>query len=138
MKTFYLVFLAMISLSLSNCSRDDDNNSGDDNSVKQKLIGKWYFSDPSVYGYNYNNSFTFSSDDKVVYKYWAGTGSGNNFDSETGSFTIKDDKLTMVFPKTVSLTYVQKVIFISDKKVEFVKTGNASEEPFDGTYYKAE
>ena len=56
MKTFYLVFLAMISLSLSNCSRDDDNNSGDDNSVKQKLIGKWYFSDPSVYGYNYNNS----------------------------------------------------------------------------------
>lgn len=135
MKTIYFSLLALTLLTLNNCRRDDENS--ESGSIKQKLIGKWYFSNPNTYGYDYNNSFTFSSDNKVEYKYWAGTGSGNNFESEIGSYTINDDKLKMTFSKTATLTYVQKVNFISDKKVEFLKTENQNEQSYNGIYFKA-
>lgn len=135
MKKHVLLFLlfSIITISFS-CSRnDDDLNSS--NETRQKLIGKWYFSDPSVYGFSTNNSFTFTSDGKVTYTYWTG-GMNSDFDSETGTYTADGDKLTMIYPETVTLKFVQKVVFHSDKKVEFVDTGNPNEEPYDGTYYK--
>lgn len=135
MKKHVLLFLlfSIITISFS-CSRnDDDLNSS--NETRQKLIGKWYFSDPSVYGFSTNNSFTFTSDGKVTYSYWAG-GSGSGFDSETGTYSVEGDVLRMVYPQNVTLTFVQKVVFLTDKKVQFIETGKPNEEPYDGTYYK--
>ena len=42
----------------------------------------------------------------------------------------------MVYSQNVTLTFVQKVVFLSDKKVQFIETGKPNEEPYDGTYYK--
>ncbi len=132
-KTIFYSLLISILLVSFNCSRSDDSSSS--NETKQKLIGKWYFADPATYGYSTNNSFTFTSDGKVTYTYWEGGGSGG-FDSETGTYSIEGDVLKMVYPEVVTLTFVQKVVFLSDKKVEFVATGKPNEEPYDGTYYK--
>ncbi len=129
------LFLVLMTLTLfSSCSSDDSSSNGN-NEVYQKLLGKWYFSDPSVYGYETNNSFIFSSNGNVTYSYWTG-GASNDFDSETGTFSVEGDILTMVYPETVTLTFIQKVEFISDTKVKFIETGNPNEEPYDGTYYK--
>ena len=129
---FYSLLISILLLSFS-CSRDED--SGTSNETKQKLIGKWYFADPAIYGYSTNNSFTFTSDGKVTYSYWAG-GSGSGFDSETGTYSVEGDVLRMVYPQNVTLTFVQKVVFLTDKKVQFIETGKPNEEPYDGTYYK--
>lgn len=118
----------------TNCS-SDDNSSSQNNETYQKLIGKWYFDNPST-NPTVNNSFTFVSNGHVTYSYWTGT--GNNYDSETGNFSVNNDVLTMVFPETVTLTFVQKVMFINDNTVQFVAAEGSNEEPFEGTYYKSE
>ncbi len=133
-KTIFYTFLVAVLLLTFSCSSSDDDTSSL-NETGQKLIGKWYFDDPSIYGYTHNNSFTFTSDGKVVYRYWDGS-PGNNYDSETGTFTTDGDKMTMKFPATVTLTFIQKVVFVTDKKVNFVATGNPNEEPYDGDYFK--
>lgn len=120
-------------ITISSCTNSDDSTNSTSNPIEQKLIGKWYFKDPSTSPSN-NNSFTFNTNGKVTYSYWTGT--GTSYDSETGTFSTSGDKLTMVFPETVSLTFVQKVVFITEKKVQFIATGNPDEEPYDGTYYK--
>lgn len=125
--------MLMSSALLFNCSNDDDSSI--ENTSTQKLIGKWYFEDPKVVGYTTNNSFTFSKDKTVVYSYWSG-GKANEFDSEKGTYELKGYVLTMIFPKGVSLTYVQKVTYINDKKIEFTSTGNSNEQAYVGTYYK--
>ena len=129
---FYSLLISILLLSFS-CSREDDSSTSNEN--KQKLIGKWYFADPATYGYSTNNSFTFTSDGKVTYSYWAG-GSGSGFDSETGTYSVEGDVLRMVYSQNVTLTFVQKVVFLTDKKVQFIETGKPNEEPYDGTYYK--
>lgn len=133
-KTILFFMMLMFSAITFSCSSDDD--SSDNNEVYQKLVGKWYFQDPDVYGYDYNNSFTFSSDGNVTYRYWIGT--GNDFESETGSFNVSGDILTMTYPEGVELVFVQKVVFVSDSEVQFVEVEGSNEEPYDGTYYKAE
>lgn len=134
-RTIQFFMVLIFSAMTLSCSSDDD--SSNNNEVYQKLIGKWYFQDPSVYGYSTNNSFTFTSNNRVTYSYWRG-GSSTDFDSETGSFSVNGDILTMTFPEGVELVFVQKVIFINESKVQFVQAENSNEEPFDGTYYKAE
>jgi hypothetical protein len=136
MKQKFYFFAILLSLVFfTNCS--DDNSNSTSSPTEQKLVGKWYFSDPSVNGNNPNNSFTFTTDKKVTYRYWLG-GSGTSYDSETGTFSANGDKLTMIFPKDAVVTFTQKVVFLTDKKVQFVATGNPSEEPYDGTYYKVD
>ena len=135
-KTIFYSLLLAISLFIVGCSRSDDSDSGSKNETQQKLIGKWYFGDPAVYGYKTNNSFTFTSNGKVTYTYWAGGNSGE-FESETGTYKLNGDILTMVYPDKVTLTFIQKVVFKSDKIVEFKETGKSGAEPYDGTYYKA-
>lgn len=127
--------IAIMLLVVFSCSKDD-NDSSSLNETGQKLVGTWYFNDPSTSPTS-NNSFTFTSDGKVTYRFLTING-GNNYDSETGTFKVEGDKLTMVYPQTVSLTFVQKVVFVTDKKVQFVSTGNPNEEPYDGTYYKVQ
>lgn len=131
-KTFYF-FAVLLSLALfTNCS-NDDNSSSQNNVTYQKLIGKWYFDDPST-NPSVNNSFTFTSNGYVTYSYWTGTGS--EYDSETGTFSVTDDVMTMTFPETVSLVFVQKVVFINNNEVEFQPTGNSTEEAYEGDYFK--
>ena len=132
-KAFFYTLLASLLLFI-NCSKDEDDKATSPNLTKQKLIGKWYFADPAIYGYSTNNSFTFTSDGKVTYTYWTGTAS--DFDSETGPYSVEGDKLTMIYPENTVLTFVQKVVFVTDTKVNFEATGNPNEEPYDGTYYK--
>lgn len=127
----FLILIAIFSLVA--CSSDDDNSSNN-NEISQNLLGKWYFEDPTT-NPTYNNSFTFTADGNVVYSYWDGT-PGNNYDSETGTFSVEGDILTMVYPETVVLTFIQKVVFISENEVEFQDTGVAGEEAYEGTYYK--
>ena len=122
-------------LFLFSCSSDDNDDSTSSNEIAQKLVGKWYFTDPST-NPEINNSFTFTSNGKVTYSYWSG-GSGNNYDSETGTFSVKGDVLTMIFPDDVEAVFVQKVTFINDNTVKFVYAENSDEEPYAGTYYKA-
>ncbi len=135
--TFLVLSFLVLSFSCSkdSCSKDHDNESSL-NETGQKLIGKWYFADPSTNPIYNNHSFTFSTDGKVVYRYWPG-GSSTDLDSENGIFTVDGDKMTMIFPGKVTLTYVQKVVFISSTKVKFIATGNPNEIPYYGTYYKA-
>lgn len=125
----------MITLSLFTaigCSRDNGVDESTSANLKTKLIGKWYFADPAIYGTSNNNSFTFTTDNKVTYKFGSGAS-----DYENGTYSVDGDKLTMTYPQNVTLTYVQKVVFLTDTKVEFVATGKAGEEPYDGTYYKS-
>lgn len=130
-QTLTYTFLLSIFLLLASCSKDDDSPSL--NETGQKLIGEWSFDDPATQPIP-TSSFTFMSDGKVTYRFV--TISGNSYDSETGSFSVNGDKLTMVFPETVTLTYVQKIVFLTDKKMQFSSTGNPKEEPWDGIYYK--
>ncbi|MVO08561.1 hypothetical protein GOQ30_05220 [Flavobacterium sp. TP390] len=130
-KTFYfLVFISLVFF--TNCS-SDDNSSNQNNETYQKLIGKWYFDDPST-NPSVNNSFKFTSNGNVIYSYWTGT--GNEYDNETGTFSVSNDIMTMTFPENVSLTFVQKVVFINNDKVEFLATGSPSEEAYEGDYFR--
>ncbi len=130
MKKVLLVLIAV--LSFTACSNDsDDNNSSE---IETKLLGKWLFENPNNTP-TVNNSFTFTSDGKVIYSYWDG-GSGNNYDSETGPFSFNEDVMTMIFPEDVSLTFVQKVVFINDNVVEFEETGVSNENAYEGVYYR--
>lgn len=135
MKKIIYFFTVLLSLALfTNCSSEDDSPN-QNNETYQKLIGKWYFDDPST-NPTVNNSFTFVSNGHLTYSYWTGTGS--DYNSETGTFSVNNDVLTMVFPETVSLTFVQKVVFVNSNKVEFQPTDNSGEEAYEGTYYKLE
>lgn len=131
-KTFYF-FVTLFSLVFfTNCS-SDDNSSSQNNETYQKLIGKWFFDDPSI-NPTINNSFTFTSNGRVTYSYWTGT--GNEYDSETGSFSVNEDVMTMTFPETVSLEFIQKVVFINDNNVEFQPTGVSGQEAYEGDYFR--
>jgi len=128
-KLFYSLLALTLLFSFS-CSRDRDEQPS--NSTKQKLIGKWYFGDPAIYGTTgENHSFTFSNDNVVTYRF----GSQTTY-FENGSYTVDGDKLTMVYPDNVVVTYVQKVVFSGDSKVEFRPTGNPNEDAYEGDYYK--
>ena len=132
MKKTFFFFTMLFSLVLfTNCSDDDSTN--ENNETYQKLIGKWYFDDPDT-NPSVNNSFTFNSGGQVTYSYWTGTGS--EYDSEIGAFSVNDDVMSMTFPETVSLTFVQKVVFIGDDEVEFQPTGNSTEEAYEGDYFR--
>lgn len=132
-KSILLLVILSISLFTVSCS-NDDNSDSNSNQIYQDLIGKWYFENPST-NPTYNNSFTFSSNGNVTYSYWDGN-PGNNYDSETGTFSVDGDILTMEFPETVSLTFVQKVVFITADKIEFQSTGVAGEEAYEGDYFR--
>lgn len=129
---FYSLTLFLSVITISSCS-GDDSSSSQNNEVHQKLIGKWYFDDPST-NPSVNNSFTFTSNGHVTYSYWTGT--ANEYDSETGSFSVTGDIMTMTFPETVSLDFVQKVVFINDNEVEFQDTGVSGQEAYEGDYFK--
>lgn len=131
-KIIYFLLILITSLNFS-CSKEDDSSG--QNVIEQKLIGKWYFADPEIYGYATNNSFTFNSNKEVTYSFWTG-GSNNEFNSETGSFSVDGDILTMTFPDNVVLVFIQKVEFINDNKVEFLLAEGSGGEPYDGTYYR--
>lgn len=132
-KTILLLLFSLVSLVFTtSCSNDDSDNSS--NQIFQSLLGKWYFEDPST-NPTINNSFTFNSNGQVIYSYWEGS-PGNNYDSETGTFSVQDDILTMIFPENVSLTFVQKVVFINQNKMEFLPTGNPNEDAYEGDYFK--
>lgn len=130
MKKVLLVLIAISSFLA--CSSDDDNSNS--SKIETKLLGKWFFENPNN-NPTVNNSFTFTSDGKVIYSYWDG-GSGNSYDSETGTFSFDEDVMTMTFPEGVSLTFVQKVVFINDNVVEFEETGVSNENAYDGVYYR--
>lgn len=131
-KILLLCFLSFSLFTIS-CSSDDnsDNNS---NQIYQDLIGKWYFENPTT-NPTHNNSFTFNSNGNVTYSYWDGT-PGNNYDSETGTFSVDGNVLTMKFPETVLLTFIQKVVFITADKIEFQSTGVVGQEAYEGDYFR--
>ena len=133
-KIVSLIFLLLLSLFVFSCTDNDDDITSN-NEIVEKLKGKWYFEDPKEFGTAYNNSFTFDSNNKVIYSYWVGS-SENNFDSEIGKYEVKGDVLTMNFDEGVSLKYVQKVKFISSTKVEFSQVPNSTEQPYKGIFYK--
>jgi hypothetical protein len=118
MKTILkFTFIFLITLLLNSCSSDDSNN---DNlsELETQLLGKWYFGNPQIVGLETNNSFTFNSDGQVIYSYWSG-GADFDFLTETGTYSFSGDIMTMVYPEGVTLTFVQKVVFINNNVVEF-------------------
>lgn len=132
-RTLYL-FIVLMSLTIfTNCSDDDKTTNNTNNEVYQKLIGKWYHDSPEP---EYNSALTFKSNGSVIYTYW--TGNSNNYDTETGTFNVDGEIMTMVFPQTVTLTFVQKVVFINNNQADFQPTGNANEEAYEGMWYRDE
>ncbi len=126
-------FLALIAILLfTACSSDDNVNNSSD--VESQILGKWLFDNPNT-NPSFNNSFTFTSDGNVTYSYWDG-GQGNNYDSETGTFSFNGDIMTMIFPEGVSLTFVQKVVYINNNVVEFQSTGVSGENAYEGDYFR--
>ena len=132
-KSIFVLIILSISLFTTSCSNDDSSDSNT-NQIYQDLIGKWYFENPTTNPIH-NNTFTFTSNGYVTYSYWDGF-SGNNYDSETGTFSVEGNVLKMVFPETVTLTYIQKVVFITADKIEFQSTGVTGEEAYEGNYYR--
>ncbi len=125
------IFLVLIAISvLTGCSSDDDNLS----EIETQLLGKWLFENPNN-NPTINNSFTFTSNGSVTYSYWDG-GQGNNYDSETGTFSFNGDVMTMIFSENVTLTFVQKVVFINGNVVEFQPTGVSGENAYEGDYFR--
>lgn len=130
MKTILkFTFTVLLLIIITSCSSDD----GDTNELQTQLIGKWLFENPNS-SPDINNSFTFTSSGNVIYSYW--TGSETNYDSETGTFSFDEDIMTMVFPDDVSLTYVQKVVFINDNTIEFQSTGVSGDNAYEGVYFR--
>jgi hypothetical protein len=132
-KTIYFLSITLLIIT-SSCSSDDDSPNSN-NEIYQSLIGKWFFDDPSTNPID-NNSFTFTSEGNVTYSYW--TSSGVEVVNETGTFSVDGEILTMVFPENVELTFIQKVVFINDNKVEFQPTGNSGEDAYEGDYFRAD
>lgn len=128
MKNTFLVLIAIFALTA--CSSDDDSTSG----IESQLLGKWLFENPNN-NPTVNNSFTFNSNGSVTYSYWDG-GQGNNYDSETGTFSFQEDVMTMIFSENVTLTFAQKVVFINDNVVEFEPTGVSGENAYEGDYFR--
>lgn len=125
-------FLALIAIFLLlSCSSDDSNNLSE---IETQLLGRWLFENPNN-NPAINNSFTFTSEGNVTYSYWDG-GQGNNYFSETGTFSFNGDVMTMIFPEDVSLTFVQKVVFANDNVVEFQSTGISGENAYEGDYFR--
>ncbi|NDI98343.1 hypothetical protein GWA97_04575 [Flavobacterium sp. LaA7.5] len=131
-KALYFFSILLTLVVFTNCSNDDDS-SNNNNETYQKLIGKWYHDTPDP---EYNSALTFKNNGQVIYTYW--TGNGNTYDNETGSFSVEGDVMTMVFPETVTLTFVQKVVFVNDDKADFQPTGNPNEEAYEGFWFRAE
>ncbi len=128
------IFLALIAIFLfTACSTEDNDNSLNDE--QSQILGKWFFDNPNN-NPSWNNSFTFNSNGNVTYSFWDGVDGSNNYDSETGTFSFEGDIMTMVFPEGVSLTFVQKVVYINDNVVEFQSTGVTGEEAYDGDYFR--
>ncbi|HIP33662.1 MAG TPA: hypothetical protein EYG89_02785 [Bacteroidia bacterium] len=129
-KTIYFLSITLLIIT-SSCSSDDD--SSNNNETYQNLIGRWYFDNPNNNPID-NNSFTFTSEGNVTYSYW--TSSGVEVVNEIGTFSVDDEIMTMIFSEGVTLTYVQKVIFINDNVVEFQPTGVSGENAYEGDYFR--
>ena len=127
MKKLLLVLISIFALTA--CSSDDENLS----EIESQLLGKWFFENPNN-NLNTNNFFTFASNGSVTYTYISLE--GNIYLSETGTYSFNGDIMTMIFPDSVSITFVQRVVFISDNLVEFVPTGVTGENPYDGDYFR--
>lgn len=128
------IFLALITVFVfTACSTDDNESSSSE--VESQILGKWLFDNPNS-NLSWNNSFTFTSDGSVTYSFWDGVYGSNNYDSETGTFSFDGDIMTMIFPEGVSLTFVQKVVYINDNVVEFQSTGVSGENAYDGDYFR--
>lgn len=132
MKT--ILKLSMMLLTLVMACSSDDNSDSNSNEIQTQLLGKWFFENPNN-NPTINNSFTFTTEGNVTYSYWDGTPQ-NTYDSETGTFSFNGDIMTMIFPEDVSLTFVQKVVFINDNVVEFLETGVSGENAYDGDYFR--
>lgn len=132
-KTMKKIFLLLIAiLSFTACSNEDDNSALSE--LDTKLLGRWLFENPTN-NPSINNSFTFASDGSVTYSYWDGN-SGNNYLNEMGTFSFTGDVMEMTFPEGVSLTFIQKVVFVNDNVVEFQPTGISGENAYEGDYFR--
>lgn len=132
MKSILKFSLLVLSIALvSSCSSDDSDNN--QNEIQTQLLGKWLFENPNN-NPTVNNSFAFTTSGSVTYSYW--TGSGNNYDNETGTYSFNGDVMTMDFPENVNLTYVQKVVFLGENVVEFQSTGVSGENAYEGDYFR--
>ncbi|KJD33977.1 hypothetical protein PK35_04370 [Tamlana nanhaiensis] len=120
---------ALLLILVASCSTSDDST----NEIETQLLGKWLFENPNN-NPSVNNSFTFNPNGNVTYSYW--TGSGNNYDTETGTFSFNGDIMTMDFPENVNLTYIQKVVFLGDNVVGFQPTGISGENAYEGDYFR--
>ncbi len=125
-----MLFL-LVSLTFS-CSSDSDSNS-ELNQNAEKLLGTWGTLDSQDTFYK---KFTFRNDLKAEYYTYPG-GSQPELE-EVGTWSMDGDILTMSFPETIELTFVQKVVFTNDTQVKFNSTGVSGEEAYSGTYYKQE
>ncbi len=134
MKSFFNLSILLLSIVILGCSSSDDGN--DTNQIDSQLLGQWYFGNPLLVGLETNNSFTFNANGEVIYSYWSG-GADFDFLTETGTYSFEGDIMTMIFPEDVTLTFVQKVVFINDDVVEFQSTGVAGENAYEGDYFRA-
>lgn len=129
MKKSILLFVLLISSIISfSCSGDDDSTNL--NETAQKLIGTWgdYGLDEVFY-----KKFTFRSDSKVEYYTYP---NGEPILEEIGDWSMDGDILTMEFPETVLLVFVQKVVFTNDDTVQFIEVSGTEHEAWEGTYYR--
>lgn len=121
--------LLLLSVLTVSCSSDEDSNS-ELNENAEKLLGTWGTRDSQNTFYK---KFTYRSDSKVEYYTYSGSQAELK---EVGSWSMNGDVLTMVFPETIEITFVQKVVFTNETEVKFNSTGVSGEEAYSGTYYK--
>lgn len=132
--TIYLSILCAFTL-LTGCSTDDDSSSSQD--INQKIIGNWApeplnaFSSDSL---NYYKRFTYRNDGKV--EYYIYSVDNEPYLAEVGNWVLDGDILTMNFPETVNLIFVQKVKFINDNLLNFSEVTDSDEDGYFGNYVR--
>lgn len=125
----YISFLFTSISFLTSCS-SDDNSGSSLNTNEEKIIGIW---GPKNGDGSIQKQFVFKNNKKVeYYTYWDEQGELE----EVGNWSMNGDVLTMVYPETVELKYIQKVTFINDNEVTFTELTTTSDDAWEGTYFK--
>ncbi|MFA5619622.1 MAG: lipocalin family protein [Weeksellaceae bacterium] len=113
--------------------RMGSNEVSEINELGFRLIGKWNFSDRQS---ERETSFTFFRDQTVRYIYWERGETESTFKYEDGKWGIQGNILTMVYPKSDSITFVQMVELIDKDVVRFSQVPDSDFDPYIGTYYR--
>lgn len=119
----HIVLILMLSMSLFNCSKDDDDTIQQMASVQDLLIGKWFFSESDGEPVSYCTSQSFyqflDASNMVILDQSIASSSDPEectslFGEEELNYTLENDNKTLTFSSDFG-TYSRTIVSISDR-----------------------